>query len=507
MEPLPGITACAAVFDRATGARLEAAERFVRSLPKLFPDALVGCDLAWRQGTRIFIVIMRFGERRFGAGARRRLDFWCGRAGVRTTYLDSLAGAQRAAFFDRIERCEPKRMGVAPDELAAETARFFAELGAPEDRKLAGAGPVLAIDVGGPGWEGVEYVESERTLVVPGVLSPPAGDVLTLALRFPGMERPLECEVMVVGVRAGGGEESAPTGFALALTNPPHELLEALAALETASEPSRAEQRAHPRYSVKAPVIVTPYVPADGESPPPEPADLSLGLEPAPLAAPFPTARVEYATEQELAADYVANLSQGGAFVRTSRPSPLGTRLALSMRLPGGDELSAPAVVAMVNDKGMGVRFELDEPGQQQLAAAIARISARPRRALVVDDDALARRMLQDAFQQRGFEVLTAENGAAGLSVLADELLALDLLVTDVVMPGMDGETFIRTIRNAGGESDLAIVAVTGERGAGAEKRLERDGADAVLDKALGAELIAQAADAVLERKRMAREG
>jgi CheY-like chemotaxis protein len=91
--------------------------------------------------------------------------------------------------------------------------------------------------------------------------------------------------------------------------------------------------------------------------------------------------------------------------------------------------------------------------------------------------------------------------------VLMDELLALDLLVTDVVMPNMDGETFIRTIRNAGGESDLAIVVVTGAVGTALEKRLERDGADAVLDKSLGPELIAQASDAVLERKRMARGG
>jgi len=50
MEPLPGVTAFAAVFDRANGARLEAAERFVRSLPQLFPDALVGCDPVDRAG-------------------------------------------------------------------------------------------------------------------------------------------------------------------------------------------------------------------------------------------------------------------------------------------------------------------------------------------------------------------------------------------------------------------------------------------------------------------------
>jgi len=495
-----------AVFERASGARLEAAEQFVRSLPKLFTYSLVGCDLAWRQGAAILVVIMRFGERRFGAGARRRLDFWCGRAGVRSTDLGKLVAAQRTAFFDRVETCEPRRMGVAPGELAAVSASYFSELGAPEDRRLPDPGPVLAMDVGGPGWEGVEYVSEECTLLVPGLLSPPAGDVLTLALRFPGIDRPLQSEATVAGVRvAGGGASGAPTGFALALTNPSPELLAALAALEAPADPPGRKRRAHPRYSVKAPVLVTPYVPPEADVQPRAAPGPSLDGEP-PFAASS-TARIEYATEQELAADYVANLSQGGAFVRTSRPSPVGTRLALSMRLPGGDELSAPAVVAMVNDKGVGVRFELDEAGQQQLAAAIARISVRPRRALVVDDDALARRMLQDALQQRGFEVITADDGASGLSVLADELLALDLLVTDVVMPNMDGETFVRTIRTAGGELDLAIIAVTGERERGAEKRLEREGADAVLDKGLGAELIAQAADAVLERKRMARGG
>jgi CheY-like chemotaxis protein len=167
---------------------------------------------------------------------------------------------------------------------------------------------------------------------------------------------------------------------------------------------------------------------------------------------------------------------------------------------------SARAVVAVVNERGMGVRFELDEEAGQKLAAAIAYLSARARRALVVDDDAVVRRMLQEALQQRGFEVLTADDGSSGLSLLAEELLALDLLVTDVRMRRMDGESFIRTIRRAGGEADLAIVAVTGGLRREVETRLQREGADAVLDKALGPDLIAQAADAVLERKRMVRD-
>jgi CheY-like chemotaxis protein len=218
------------------------------------------------------------------------------------------------------------------------------------------------------------------------------------------------------------------------------------------------------------------------------------------------TARIEYANEQELASDYVENLSQGGAFVRSHSPSPVGTRLTLEMRLPGGIELAAPATVVFLHPYGMGVKFDLDAGGQAKLASAIARISARPRRALVVDDDGMVRRMMSDALQARGFEVLTANDGEEGLRTLMEELLALDLLITDVYMPEMDGEAFVRTIRQAGGEAELAIVVVTGSLEAGLEKRLEAAGADAVLDKSLGPELLAQAADAALERKRMARE-
>ena len=70
-------------------------------------------------------------------------------------------------------------------------------------------------------------------------------------------------------------------------------------------------------------------------------------------------ARAEYATEQELAMDWIENLSQGGAFVKTSAQHPQGTRLAFELALPDGARLEGNAVVAFVNGRGMGLRFEL----------------------------------------------------------------------------------------------------------------------------------------------------
>jgi CheY-like chemotaxis protein len=155
----------------------------------------------------------------------------------------------------------------------------------------------------------------------------------------------------------------------------------------------------------------------------------------------------------------------------------------------------------------MGVKFELTAAEEAQLGEAIARIAIRQRRALLVDDDVLARRILADALAERGFDLFAAEDGTSALSILTDELLTLDLVVTDLRMPGMDGEALLNTIRKAGGETDLAVVMVTAGLAPRIEERLRGAGADAVLDKALGPEAIARAGEAAVERRRLERAG
>jgi CheY-like chemotaxis protein len=306
-------------------------------------------------------------------------------------------------------------------------------------------------------------------------------------VRTPSGSRPVLGRATVSLVRTPEqASPGRPAGYALEIAPTPAALHDALAA--HAPDPAAADIRAAPRFPVNAPVKVI-ATPVEG-----------------PGADGAPRATIEYATGEELRADFIENLSQGGAFVRTDHPGEMGAFLGLELRLPNGVALLAQAVVVFVNAEGMGVRFTLDDEGEAILSSAIAQISGRPRRALVVDDDAFQRRVLSDALAERGFEVIAATDGAEGLRTLSEELLALDLLLTDVMMPGLDGEAFIRTIRKAGGELDLAIVAVTGRMEDGLEARLTDAGADAVLDKALGAELIAQAADAVLERKRLVLE-
>ena len=466
----------AAAFDRAAGERLLAAERLTLWLPQLFGARLVECDVGFRSASRFFAVVARLAGGTSEDQARFR--FWCARSGGLASVLSSMKQSERAVFEGHLAQCELRTVGIPPHLLHDAVARLATAAGAPRDRwTAAGARPALALDTGSNSFAGVTFDPASRRLFVPGAIAPPVGDDLDVTLRVPRSPGALEARARVMEVRPQeAARAGAPAGFALLVDPAAAAFADALGRnAPRPAEPAAGNQRSAPRYAVNAPVKVQAE----------------------------PTARLEYESDAELAADYVENLSQGGAYVRTQSAPPMGTRIGLEMRLPGGVELRTPATVAFRDQRGMGVKFELDPEGQERLASVIARISARPRRALLVDDDGLILQALGDALRARGFEVLTARDGTAGLHLVTEELLSLDLLVTDVRMPQMDGETFVRTIRGAGGESELAIVVIAGTLDAALEKRLESVGADAVLDKALGPETLAAAAEATLERRRV----
>jgi PAS domain S-box-containing protein len=65
---------------------------------------------------------------------------------------------------------------------------------------------------------------------------------------------------------------------------------------------------------------------------------------------------------------------------------------------------------------------------------------------LLVEDEDLIRRLGERALRAKGYAVLTAANGAAALQVIAQHGRPVDLLITDVVMPGMNGRALAREI-------------------------------------------------------------
>lgn len=81
-------------------------------------------------------------------------------------------------------------------------------------------------------------------------------------------------------------------------------------------------------------------------------------------------------------------------------------------------------------------------------------------RILLVEDEDAVRTFSTRALMNKGYEVITAEHGEAGLAVFKEQTKPLDLLVTDVMMPGMDGPTLAREIRAV--VPHLKIIFVSG---------------------------------------------
>jgi DNA-binding response OmpR family regulator len=134
-----------------------------------------------------------------------------------------------------------------------------------------------------------------------------------------------------------------------------------------------------------------------------------------------------------------------------------------------------------------------------------ATTTRRPK-ALLLDDDPTVLRLLATALLARGFEVRAATDGEAGVHLLLDELLDLDVLVADRDLPGRDGASLLRLVREAGGERDLAIVLLADQARRDDREELLALGADAVVDRTLGVDAavdaIASAAPRRAERAR-----
>lgn len=125
-------------------------------------------------------------------------------------------------------------------------------------------------------------------------------------------------------------------------------------------------------------------------------------------------------------------------------------------------------------------------------------------RALLIDDEPTVLSVLSATLAARGIDVIVARDGLSGLRALVDELLTLDVLVTDLVMPHLSGVALVKTIRQLGGERDLPIVVVSGALDPARVAELRAAGADAVVGKEQGPLVIAEVAAGLVAARRPA---
>jgi DNA-binding NtrC family response regulator len=135
-------------------------------------------------------------------------------------------------------------------------------------------------------------------------------------------------------------------------------------------------------------------------------------------------------------------------------------------------------------------------------------------RVLIVDDDPVARRLVENMVSRAGYEAVTAEGGDLALAILTGGKTRIDCVVLDLVMPDLDGLGVLARMREAG--IDVPVIVQTAHGGIDNVVSAMRAGAADFVVKPVGAErlqvslrnaLTARALEGELNRIKHSRTG
>jgi PAS domain S-box-containing protein len=168
-------------------------------------------------------------------------------------------------------------------------------------------------------------------------------------------------------------------------------------------------------------------------------------------------------TGQGMTSDILENLFEP---FYTTKEKEMGTGLGLStvygiVKQHGGN-------IWAYSEPGLGATFKIylpvstDSPEPEPSAAEEAPLPDRTgtETVLLVEDEEIVRELVCSMLEMQGYEVLSAENGKHALSLLKTYEGPLDLLLTDVVMPDMNGKELYERISRA--YPDLGTIYMSG---------------------------------------------
>jgi two-component system, cell cycle sensor histidine kinase and response regulator CckA len=165
-------------------------------------------------------------------------------------------------------------------------------------------------------------------------------------------------------------------------------------------------------------------------------------------------------------------------FYTTKRPGE-GTGLGLSTAY--GIVKQTGGFIFADSEPDVGTTFSLYFPSYDKPAAVAPQptpaIAPAPQRkgegvVLLVEDEAPVRAFASRALRLRGYSVLEADSAEAALVMLADPALTVDIFVTDVIMPGKDGPTWVREALKDRPETKVVFVSGYAEDAFGEQKAL-----------------------------------
>ena len=186
-------------------------------------------------------------------------------------------------------------------------------------------------------------------------------------------------------------------------------------------------------------------------------------------------------------------------FFTTKKPGQ-GTGLGLStvagiMRSHGG-------FINVYSEPGKGSRFTMYLPASvtvEPAADAVSRADlpyGNGQMILVVDDEQSIREVAKETLITFGYKVITANDGADALARFASHRDEVRLVITDMMMPYMDGPTMIRALKKI--DSEVRVIATSGLKANSHHAEVSQLGVRNFLTKPYTAETLLRAIAATL---------
>jgi two-component system, cell cycle sensor histidine kinase and response regulator CckA len=150
--------------------------------------------------------------------------------------------------------------------------------------------------------------------------------------------------------------------------------------------------------------------------------------------------------------------------------------------------------IHVASETGRGTQFKIHLPAQTSAWVEPPETARRDTPVgqgewiLVVDDEAPIREMTRSALEAFGYRVLTAGNGAEAVHRYATHKDDVQLVLTDMMMPVMDGPTMIRALRNM--NPQVRVVGSSGLTDEGKADEARQLGVECILSKPYNAETL-----------------
>ena len=149
---------------------------------------------------------------------------------------------------------------------------------------------------------------------------------------------------------------------------------------------------------------------------------------------------------------------------------------------------SHSGIIQVESRKGEGTTFTISLPIRVALAEkhdieepqGETRVLSK-RRVLVVDDEMIVRDLLRGVLVPQGFEVLEAPNGRTALELYEIHGDTIDVIILDMVMPGMKGDSVLSALEGRLGR--VKVIISSGFMSEEQRERLKAFKIDAFLDK------------------------